>query len=282
MASATVTLMLALNWGGVRYPWISAPIVTLIMVSALMWVLFVVRLRTATEPLIPADVLANQFVALGTLSASFGMGVFIGLTIYVPIYLELVYRLTASQSGLCLIPLMVGTVTGATISGRIMARVRHYKRVPVVGLMVAVAALAVVAALPRQMPLPMFEVFLAATSMGLGALLPVTTVAIQNAVMPHQMGTATGTMNFFRSLGGALIVAGFGAILLGGLPQSIVVGVSMESLSSAMSQTGLDIVTVFRWLFAAAGLGLTVALASLLIMEERPLKSRIHHAPSPE
>src|SRR5262249_32705061 len=158
-------------------------------------------------------------------------GVFIGLTIYMPIYLETVFGLTASQSGFALIPLMVGTVTGATISGRVMARVTHYKRLPIVGLLVAVAPLLILAAVPRGLPLPVLEMVPAVASMGLGSLLPVTTVAIQNAVLPHQMGTATGTMNFFRSLGGALIVAAFGAIVLGGLPPGAAEHVTLETLA---------------------------------------------------
>jgi len=271
-----VTLMLALNWGGTRYPWGSPMVVGLCGASLLLWILFALRLKTAPEPLIPADVLANPVVAKGTLAACFGMGVFIGLTIYVPIYLESVYGLTASQSGLSLIPLMAGTVTGATISGRIMARVQHYKRMPVIGLIVAVAALGILAVEPRGSSLAVFEVLLAATSIGLGALLPVTTVAIQNAVLPHQMGTATGAMNFFRSLGGALIVAVFGAILLGGLPQSALTGTTMETLATNIAENGVDVATVFRWVFAAAAFGLALALACVSAMEERPLRSRIH------
>ena len=234
------------------------------------------RLRTAPEPLIPAAVLGNPVVAMGTLAACFGMGVFIGLTIYMPIYLETVYRLSASQSGLALIPLMVGTVTGATISGRVMARVAHYKRLPTAGLFVAVMALAVLAAEPRGLPFLALEVLLALASMGLGTLLPVTTVAIQNAVMPHQMGTATGTMNFFRSLGGALIVAAFGAIVLGGLPQGAVEHVTLDTLAKSLASAGLDIAIVFRWVFAAAAAGLLVALGGLMAMEERPLRTRVH------
>jgi EmrB/QacA subfamily drug resistance transporter len=277
MVLATVTLLLALNWGGIRFPWTSTPVLSLVAASAFLWVLFVIRLKTAAEPLIPSDVLANQVVACGTVSACFGMGVFIGLTIYVPIYFESAYRLSASESGLALIPLMVGTVTGATIAGRIMARVEHYKTLPLVGLVLAVASLAIIVAGLRDLPLAAFEVLLAVTSMGLGATLPVTTVAIQNAVLSHQMGTATGTMNFFRSLGGALIVAAFGAILLGGLPASMLGRITLETLSSSTAQNGFDIAIVFRWLFAAAAFGLTLAFAALWAMEERPLRSRLHH-----
>jgi hypothetical protein len=160
-----------------------------------------------------------------------------------------------------------------------MARVTHYKRLPTIGLLVAIPALAVLAIEPRDLPLGAVEVILAVCSLGLGTILPVTTVAIQNAVMPHQMGTATGTMNFFRSLGGALIVAAFGAIVLGGLPQGVAEHVTMETLPATLATVGLDVSDVFRWVFAAAALGLVITLGWFLAMEERPLKSRVHEQP---
>ena len=275
MTLATVALLLALSLGGPRYAWTSAPILGLVGFSVLLWILFATRLMTAPEPLIPTEVLANPVVAMGTVAACFGMGVFIGLTIYTPIYLEGIYGLTATQSGLALIPLMVGTVTGATFSGRLMAHMKHYKRPPTIGLSVAAVALAVVAAMPQGLPLAAFEILLAAASTGIGTLLPVTTVAIQNAVMPHQMGTATGTMNFFRSLGGAIIVAGFGAIVMGSLPADKAATVTMDTLAPVLAAGGTDIGTVFRWVFASAAAGILVTLYSLVMMEERPLRTKV-------
>ncbi|MGH6945439.1 MAG: MFS transporter, partial [Geminicoccaceae bacterium] len=134
MVVATVMLLLALSWGGQRYPWVSAPVIGLVLGSALMWVLFVARLWTAREPLLPLSVILNPVVAAGTATACFAMGVFIGLSIYVPIYLQSVLLLSASSSGLAVIALMAGTVTGATTSGRVMLHARHYRRLPVVGL----------------------------------------------------------------------------------------------------------------------------------------------------
>jgi hypothetical protein len=93
------------------------------------------------------------------------------------------------------------------------------------------------------------------------------------------MGTATGTMNFFRSLGGALIVAAFGAIVLGGLPPAAAKHVTLETLPAALALAGLDIAEVFRFVFAAAALGLLITLGWLAAMEERPLRSRIGDAP---
>lgn len=275
MVIATLCLLLALTWGGLRFPWLSAPIIGLLASSALFWVLFAIRLKLAVEPLISADLLENKVVGYGTAAAFFGMGVLIGLTIYIPIFLEGAYGLTASQSGLALVPVMVGTVAGATLSGRVMTHVRHYKRLPVAGLLIAIIALAIVAFTVESLSLAPLLVLLTATSVGLGTILPVTTVAIQNSVSPHRMGTATGVMNFFRSLGGALMVACFGAIVVSSIPDTKLAGISIENFASTLTEAGLSITGVYRWIFAAAALGLAFSLLSFFMMEERPLRSKI-------
>jgi predicted MFS family arabinose efflux permease len=261
--------MLALTWGGMRYPWGSAPILGLLAASILLSAAFAYRLLHAAEPLIPLTVLANPVVRAGTLAACFGMGTFIGLTIYVPLYFEAVRGISASQTGLALIPLMVGTVIGATASGRAMARVRHYRRLPVVGLVVSVAATLLLGFGANGLPFGVLEVTLAAISIGLGTLLPVTTVSIQNAVAPHQLGTATATMNFFRQVGGAVLVAAFGAIVIGGAGAGRP-GLTLENLAGAGGDAALA--GTFRWVFLAAAAGLAAALGFLLAMEERPLR----------
>ena len=89
---------------------------------------------------------------------------------------------------------------------------------------------------------------------------------MQNAVKPHQLGTATGTLNFFRTLGGAIIVAVFGAIVLGGGADGVGV-MTLERLAVAHG----DLVPAFRWVFVAAVICLAIAFCSLLAVEERPL-----------
>ncbi len=270
IVAATVALMLALNWGGTRFPWGSTPIVSLLAASALVAVLFALRLTTAPEPFLPLSILLNPVVSRGTAAAFFGMGTFIGLSVYVPVYLQTVTKLSASLSGVALIPLVAGVMVGATFAGRLMMHVRHYKRPPMVGLVVAIIGIALLAVLPEGLPLWAVEIVLGAVGVGIGTLLPVTTVAVQNAVGLHDMGTATGAMNFFRSLGGAIVVAAFGAIVLGGAG---VHGGAIEDLGTVASQQGVDLAGVFRWTFAAAVLGLIAGLGFLLAMEERPLRS---------
>jgi EmrB/QacA subfamily drug resistance transporter len=262
----STSLLLAMSWGGVRYPWLSWQIVSLILLSSAFWAGFFLRTQTASEPLIPITVLQNQVVRTGTLSASLAMGTFIGLSIFMPIYFEGVVKLSASGSGLALIPLMVGTVVGATISGRSMTHISHYKRLPLIALLFSLGATAAMA-FAQRFPLPVIEILLATISIGLGTVLPVTTVAIQNAVHLHELGTATASMNFFRQLGGAFIVAVFGTIVLNGA------GISGADMAHG-SVGSPELASAFRTLFLTATGGVFICLLFLLRMEEKPLLER--------
>ena len=272
MVVATVAVMLALTWGGANYyPWASVQILGLLGVSLLFWVLFAIRLLTAAEPLIPLAVMSNPVVGTGTAAAFCVMGTFIGLSIYVPVYLEGILGLSPSNAGLALLPLMAGTVTGANLAGRFMAIMTHYKRTPLIGLTCAVAALLVLAVHPTGLPQWSVEVMLGVVGLGLGTVLPVTTISIQNSVAMHQLGTATACMNFFRSLGSAIVVAGFGAIVLGAIGGTP--GQSPENLGDLNPALRDALVGSFHWLFLAAAAGLALGFVSLLLMEERPLRS---------
>ncbi|MDQ0510668.1 MDR family MFS transporter [Ancylobacter amanitiformis] len=276
MCVATVLLLLALTWGGTRFAWASAPIITLLAGSAVVWAGFAVRVVTAAEPLLPVAVLSNQVVRTGVPAAAFAMGTLIGLSIQLPLYLEGVLRLSASASGMALIPLMGGVVVGATGAGRMMSRAVHYKRLSFVGLLAAIAALLILAVWPIGLHVFTVCAAMGVVGIGLGTVLPVSTVAIQNAVPLPQMGTATGVVNFFRSLGGAVLTAGFGAIVIG--MSGIEGGSLLEALLAGETRVG-PLAGAFRWVFAAAAAALSISLVALLLMEERPLRSG--HAPAP-
>jgi EmrB/QacA subfamily drug resistance transporter len=281
MVAATTALLLALTWGGTRYSWLSPRIVGLLCASAAFWLMFVVRLMTAREPFLPLSMLMNRVVGIGTASVTFVFGTMIALTIFVPLYFEVVLRLSASESGLALIPQLAGTVVGSTTAGRAMVRMRHYKRMPIVGLALAIAALAAVALAPTALPLAAICTLLGIVGIGMGTLFPVTTVSVQNAVQPYQLGTATGVMNFFRSLGGALMVSVFAAIVLGESASKGKPRITLETLAAELGNDGTDLGGVFRWLFATAACCLTIGLICLLLMEERPLRGRQPSASTP-
>ena len=273
MVGAALALMLALNWGGTHYPWSSWRIITLIASSAALWALFAARLLTAREPFIPLAILRGKVTSTITCAAFFSIGTIIGVTIYTPLYCQTVLGVSASLSGLALIAFMGGATTGSLMAARLMVRLTHYMRVPEVGLLVAIAALAVLAADPAGRSLGAVALLLFVLGCGLGPMYPVSTVVMQNVVKPHQLGTATGTLNFFRTLGGAILVAVFGAIVLGGVGDGSGV-MTLEKLAAGHG----DLAPAFRWVFVAAAVCLGISLACLLAVEEHPLHGPVRVA----
>lgn len=272
MAVSAVLLLLALGWGGGRYAWTSPPILGLLGGSLLLGALFVWRIRRAAEPFLPPDLIADKVVGRGMATSFMAVGAMVGLSIYVPLYFETVRGLSASQSGLALIPLMGGVVMGATASGRAMQRLAHYKRPALFGGGAAGLVLVVLALAAPALSLAGVGVLLTLVGMGIGTLLPVCTVSIQNAVEPHRMGTATGAMTFFRQLGGALVVAVLGAVLIaviGGGGR----GVDPEALSHGGA--GPALTTGFSLVFATVAAVQLVGTAILWTLPERPLRGSV-------
>ncbi len=268
MMAAAVALLLALSWGGRRFAWISPQAGLLLATSVLLWGLFAWRLVVAQEPFLPLAVLGNPVVRCAALAGGCNMGTLVGMTIFVPLYFEVVLHLSAGQSGLALIPLMGGTVILSTVIGRLLMHVTHYKRLSLIGLAIAILALVALAIWPASMPTVVVLVLLAAIGSGLGTVFPVSTVCMQNAVTQHQMGVATGVANFFRSLFSALVVAVLGAIVLGGLGG--IAGTSVETLARAASVH--ELAYAFRFVFITCALVLCFGMAFLIAMEERVLK----------
>ena len=272
MVGATVSLLLALNWGGVRYAWGSPHIIGLLAAAVTLFALFVWRIATAPEPFVPLSIMRNRVVANAIGSASLAYGTMIALTIYTPVYFEVVLGQSASEAGLMLIPFMGGVVIGSTIGGRLMARLKHYKRIGLVGLPLAILALLPLAAVPSRLTIAAVAALLLAGGAGIGTVLPITTVSVQNAVPPYQLGTATGVVNFVRALASALIVALYGAFLFGGVGGTGGQGLTLQSLAAA-GHNAAALEGHFRWIYAAAVVCLTLSFGLLAAMEERPLRA---------
>jgi EmrB/QacA subfamily drug resistance transporter len=271
MVAAAIALLLALSWGGSRYGWDSAQILGLVGISSLLWVLFGWRLMTAPEPFIPLSMVREPVVGAIVVAGFFGIGTIIGLSIFMPLYIELVLGQSASASGLVLIAFMGGATLGSLAAGRLLSRLDRYKRVPMVGLPLGIAMLAIFAAWPERFSVAEVAALLVVGGLGMGTMYPTTTVLIQNAVPPHQLGTATGTLNFFRQLGGAIVVAVFGAIVLGGFDVHAAGTVVLQRLADAGGPAA-DFALSFRFVFIAAAAFLAAAFVAVLCIAERPLR----------
>jgi EmrB/QacA subfamily drug resistance transporter len=271
MVCAALALMLAMTWGGTRYGWVSTPILSLLAGAVLLWLLFALRMASAPEPFIPLAVLRAPILAATTAAGFFSVGVIIGLTIFLPVYFELVLGFSPSGSGTALIVFLAAATIGSFFAGRLMIQLTHYKLVPAAGMLLGIVMLVVFAWKPGGLSLLEVCGLLMIGGTGLGVMYPVTTTIVQNSVAPHQLGTATGALNFARQLGGAIIVAAFASIVLGGI-DSGGHGLTLDMLRGGVNLAGADFALLFRWLFAA-GVGFLVAgLVAVLLIEERPLR----------
>jgi EmrB/QacA subfamily drug resistance transporter len=270
MMLGAVSALLALTWGGTRYPWGSPQIVGLFALAVLFALAFRWRIGHAKEPYLPLPILRNTVVRMGAASSACAMGVAIGLTVFVPFYYQLVHKLSVTNSGFALIPLALMTTPGSIMAGRAMMYLTHYKRVTLACMILAMLATAYLAWRPQTSPVIVIMA-LALVGTGIGSVYPLATVCIQNAVQPYQMGTATGVMNFFRALNASLAVAVMGAIMLAGFGVSPDRAGGAEAMIAAGVASG-EAAHVFRWVFAAAATFLAIGVVALIRMPEHPLR----------
>jgi MFS family permease len=251
----------------------------LLACAAVAWVLFGLRIATAPEPFIPLSILREPTVRATAAAGFFSVGVFIGFTVFLPVYFELVLGFSPSGSGTGLIVWLTAITTGSFMAGKLMNMTAHYKRVPLGGMLLGIVMLAGLAAWPVGLSFIELSVLLVLGGLGLGVMYPVTSTIVQNIVAPHQLGTATGALNFVRQLGGAITVAAFGAIVLGGIDTGGR-GLTLEMLRGGAGVASADLVAVFRLLFVAGAVLLAVGLVAVLAIEETPLRGQQPEPPA--
>ena len=231
----------------------------LVVLSLLGWAGFAWRALTASEPLIPLPILKSPLVLSGTISAMFGAGALIVMTTFLPSYFQGVLGLGVAEAGFALIPMLAGSAVGSLGAGQVMARSPRYRWAAEAALIISAGSAAVLAVLGGRLPVSLVEGLLFLVSLGAGAVTPVTTFSIQNAVQMHELGIATSTNNFIRQLGAALMVACVGSAVLHGK------GGSAHEVSD------------FGGLFWAMTAAFGLAYVALLFMEERILQDRTEH-----
>lgn len=214
-------LLLLLSLGGREFEWGSTEILAMGVGSAVLLGLAVVQERRAPEPIIPPRLFRIPTFRITSL-AGFIVGVaMFGAIVYLPQYLQIVKGQTPTRSGLLTIPLMIGLMGMSIGSGRVITRTGRYKVFPVVGLVVVTVGLGLFSLLGVDTPLPVAGIYMLVLGAGLGMVMQVLVLAVQNAVAHRDLGTATSAATFFRSMGGALGVAVFGALLSNRLGQHI-------------------------------------------------------------
>jgi len=213
IVGSVTSLVLYLSWAGPDKGWTSATGIWLLVGAVGLAVLFVLVESRAKEPIIPMELFKNWIFSSNIIFAMImGIGMFGGL-IFLPIYLQAVKGLSATHSGLAILPLVIGIFTTSIGGGQIMVRTGRYKWMPITGALVVGSALFAFSRLQVNTPYYQLALIMYAFGMGLGFTMQVVVTAVQNSVDRRHMGVATASVTFFRSMGGAIGTALLGAIL---------------------------------------------------------------------
>ncbi|MDF2119731.1 MDR family MFS transporter [Roseiarcaceae bacterium H3SJ34-1] len=264
LVGATTALLLALNWGGHEYPWLAWEILAILAVSVALWIAFGWRLLRAEEPFISLQILSNRIVLTAAFANLMLQGVLLGLSVFVPVYLQMQVGLTATQSSLGLLGMLMGTFAGSTLSGRLIPKMTHYRAIAVFGCLVGGVALFVLAAQVDGASFVFALGLLVCAGFGVGTGFPVGTVAVQNAVDYAHLGVATGVLTFLRSLGAALGVA-----LLGAVASSYGLRIGEAGVTA---YGGTVFAKPFAAVFMSCGVIMIIGLVGFLLMPEKPLR----------
>jgi EmrB/QacA subfamily drug resistance transporter len=217
LAAGVSAILLVTTWGGDRYAWGSAPIIGLGVGAVVLLAAFVVRERVAPEPVLPLRLFRDPvFVVVSGALFVTTLSLFAAI-VFLPVFLQLVTGASATKSGLLVLPLLGASAVSTVASGRIISRTGRYKVFPVTGLALMTAGLLALSTLDESSSRLTAALFMAVFGAGFGMVTQVLMVAIQNAVEPREIGTATASANLFRALGGAVGVAIYGAVFTSGL-----------------------------------------------------------------
>jgi EmrB/QacA subfamily drug resistance transporter len=206
------SLVLGTTLGGTTYAWDSSFIVGLGVLAALALAGFVFVEHRAPEPVLPLELFRNRiFVVTGMMGFVVGFALFGALT-YLPLFQQIVRGLSPTASGLQLVPLMAGLLTTSIGSGQLISRTGRYKVFPIIGTAISAVGLYLLSGLDPETGTVQAAAYMLVLGLGLGFVMQVLILAVQNAVPYSQLGIATSSATLFRSIGGSLGTAILGAI----------------------------------------------------------------------
>jgi EmrB/QacA subfamily drug resistance transporter len=301
LAAGVACVVLVTTWGGTEYAWGSATILGLGAAAAVLLAAFGLVERRAAEPIIPLALFRNStFDVSGAVSFIIGFAMF-GVISFLPLYLQLVTGASATNSGLLLLPLMFGLLGASTISGQLISRTGRYKVFPVTGTAVASAGMWLLSTMTPDTGRATASLYMIVVGIGIGLVMQVVVMATQNAVDRRDLGIATGTVSFFRSVGGSFGVAAFGAIFTHRLADELARRLPADALAraragggsatSSLSPRALDALppalhdgfvqafsTALTATFRYAVPCLLVGFAITWLLKEQPLRSTVRPA----
>jgi EmrB/QacA subfamily drug resistance transporter len=299
LVGAVTCVVLITTWGGSEFAWSSPTIVGLAAGGAVLTALFVWQERRAPEPILPLRLFRDSVFTVST-TASFLVGLtMFGSIIFLPLFLQIVVGVSATNSGLLLLPLMTGIVAAATTSGRLITRLGRYKLFPVAGTAIMTVGMFLLSRMDAATTRVAASAYMIVLGVGIGLVMQVLVLSVQNSVEHRDLGIATSAASLFRSLGGAFGTAIFGAILrtrldhflprlvpgagdavdigtLQGSPQTIR-ALPAPVRDGVVEAFARSIHSVFLWTVPLCALAFVI----VLFMKEKPLRDEAHVSARP-
>ena len=240
MIAAVSALLLAIAYSVPAYGWGDILTLAYFAVGILLTLAFLQIERKAIEPILPLDLFKNDiFSVTSGIGFIIGAGMF-GALVMLPLYLQVVQGNSATESGLKLVPFMLGILAMSILTGKRISKTGKYKKFPLIGSLVMTLGLLLMTTLSISTPFWQLAIFSMLIGMGLGLTMPTMVVAVQNAVDFKDMGVATGANTFFRSLGAAFGSAIFGTILTNRLAVHIDSGMAQLAASNPAAAESFD------------------------------------------
>ncbi|HVC85870.1 MAG TPA: MDR family MFS transporter [Gaiellaceae bacterium] len=205
-------LIMLTTWGGSQYAWGSPMIVGLGIAGTTLIAVFIWWETRAAEPILPLSLFRSSVFSVSSgMGFAIGMAMF-GAIIFIPLFLQLVYGATPTSSGLRMLPLMVGLLAASIGSGQAISKIGRYKVFPIAGTAILIVGMYLLSRLTVGTAPWLASVYMLVVGIGIGLVMQVLVLVVQNDVEPREIGVATSTATFFRSVGGAFGVAIFGTI----------------------------------------------------------------------
>jgi EmrB/QacA subfamily drug resistance transporter len=274
LATGTTALLLGLVWGGNQYPWGSPEVVTALAAAAVALAVFALVERRVPEPILPFDLLRNETVAGSVACMALVGAAMFGTISFVPLFVQGVIGTSATSSGVVLTPLIVGAVTTSFISGQIVSRTGRYRPNLLIGPLVLGLGMFLLWRMDVHTTNGVAARNMVIAGIGLGMMMQIFVLSVQNSVARREMGSATALTQFARSIGSTLGVTLMGVIVNQNLPRSVnTTGVAIHRLPEAgrvALANALHPAFLLSVLLCAA-----VFVIALLWVHEAPLRTEL-------
>ena len=287
LVTSVSCVLLVCVWGGRDYEWGSATIIGLAIAAMVLGGLFVVQESRAEEPLLPLRLFRDPVIRVSNILSFFLGVVMFGAMTFLPLFLQVVTGASPTTSGLLLLPMMGGVLAGSTFSGQMTTRTGRYKIFPLYGTALAILGIVILSRLDAESSRIHSSLGMLVLGFGIGSTMPTLTLAVQNASPIADLGVATSSVNFFRSLGGALGVAVFGAVMTSKVgdvdPRLLNSPSQIAKLPPVQHDTVVDaLASGVHAVFVFAIPLVCIAAAIAWFLKELPLRNTFAEAPTEE